>query len=598
MKRNHQISKWLAMLLLLVGSSISAMAQQEICPETKSYSVTPGDEDDDFLWSVSSGSSPIDWVINTPTASSTTITWKTPGNYTLTFKEINPETLCFTEKTITVTVNPLPSVPSIGTITQPNCSAATGSVALSGLPSTGTWTVTESVGSTSITGTGTTATFSGLASGTYTFTVTNGITNCTSVASANAVINAQPVTPVTPTLSAVTQPTCADATGSFTISNYNAAYTYAVSPSTGVTISDDEITVPANGIYTVTATLGSCTSDASSGVTINAQPATPDAPTLSAATQPTCSVATGSFTISNYNAAYTYAVSPSTGVTISGDEITVPANGIYTVTATLGSCTSDASSGVTINAQPATPVAPTLSAVTQPTCSVATGSFTISNYNAAYTYAVIPSTGVTVTGSSVTAPAGTYTVTATLGSCTSDESSDVTINTQPPTPVAPTLGAVTQPTCAVATGSFTISNYNAAYTYAVSPSTGVTVSGSTVTAPAGTYTVTATSGSCISDESSDVTINAQPETPVATISYGDPFCATGSASVTRTGHAGGTYTSTVGLSINSATGAINLSSSSPGTYTITYSFSNGTCANTATATVVIEAIPDPSDILY
>jgi hypothetical protein len=36
----------------------------------------------------------------------------------------------------------------------------------------------------------------------------------------------------------------------------------------------------------------------------------------------------------------------------------------------------------TVNAQPITPVQPTLSSVTQPTCSVATGSFSITNYDA------------------------------------------------------------------------------------------------------------------------------------------------------------------------------------------------------------------------
>ena len=308
-----------------------------------------------------------------------------------------------------------------------------------------------------------------------------------------------------PLLSVVTQPTCSVATGSFTITNYNAAYTYAVTPSTGVVIVGTTVTAPA-GTYTVTASSGSCASIASAPVVINAQPATLVTPTLSIVTQPTCSVATGSFTITNYNAAYTYAVTPSTGVVIVGTTVTAP-SGTYTVTASSGSCTSIASASVVINAQPATLVTPTLSVVTQPTCSVATGSFTIINYNAAYTYAVNPSTGVTIVGNTVTAPAGSYTVTASLGACTSQASSPAFINAQPTTLVTPTLSVVTQPTCSVATGSFTITNYNATYTYAVNPSTGVTIVGNTVTAPAGTYTVTASSGSCASIASAPVVIN-------------------------------------------------------------------------------------------
>ncbi|WP_166922488.1 choice-of-anchor A family protein, partial [Flavobacterium poyangense] len=165
----------------------------------------------------------------------------------------------------------------------------------------------------------------------------------------------------------------------------------------------------------------------------------------------------------------------------------------YYVTQTIGNCESGRI-GIDVIVKEK-PVKPTAGTVTQPTCSVATGSFAISNYNAAYTYAVNPSTGVTISGATVTAPAGTYSVTATLGACISVVSDDVVINAQPTTPVKPTAGTVTQPTCLVATGSFAISNYNAAYTYAVNPSTGVTISGATVTAPAGTYSVTATLGS-------------------------------------------------------------------------------------------------------
>ncbi len=51
----------------------------------------------------------------------------------------------------------------------------------------------------------------------------------------------------------------------------------------------------------------------------------------------------------------------------------------------------------------------------------------------------------------------------------------------------------------------------------------------------------------------------------ATISYtGGPFCPTGTVNVTRTGTAGGTYSSTAGLSINGSTGAINLAASTRG----------------------------------
>ena len=43
--------------------------------------------------------------------------------------------------------------------------------------------------------------------------------------------------------------------------------------------------------------------------------------------------------------------------------------------------------------------------------------------------------------------------------------------------------------------------------------------------------------------------------------------------------------------INAATGAINLATSTPGTYTITYSFTVGACSNTATTSITITALP-------
>ncbi|TGD57585.1 T9SS sorting signal type C domain-containing protein [Flavobacterium humi] len=86
-----------------------------------------------------------------------------------------------------LTVNSLPSAPSIGTVTSATCSLATGNVIITNLPASGTWTLTRSgTSSATTTGTGTSTTISGLAPGTYTFTVSNG--TCTSAASGSVVI--------------------------------------------------------------------------------------------------------------------------------------------------------------------------------------------------------------------------------------------------------------------------------------------------------------------------------------------------------------------------------------------------------------------------
>ena len=80
--------------------------------------------------------------------------------------------------------------------------------------------------------------------------------------------------------------------------------------------------------------------------------------------------------------------------------------------------------------------------------------------------------------------------------------------------------------------------------------------------------------------------------PTATIAYtGSPYCATGTATVTQRGTAGGTYTAPAGVVIDAVTGDIDLGASTPGTYTITYSFTGGACSNTTTATITIKALP-------
>lgn len=162
---------------------------------------------------------------------------------------------------------------------------------------------------------------------------------------------------------------------------------------------------------------------------------------------------------------------------------------------------------VTVNPLPATPsVTPT-----HPTCSVSTGTITVNSPTASgMTYSINGSTYTNTTGIFTGVVSGTYNVTAKSATGCVSAAASVTINAQPTIPVQPTVGSLTQPTCTLASGSFVITNYNAAYTYAVSPSTGVFVSGSTVTAPSGTYTVTATLGSCNSIASSNITISQQP----------------------------------------------------------------------------------------
>jgi gliding motility-associated-like protein len=431
------------------------------------------------------------------------------GSFTFTYT-VNGLCSGTSVSTYTVVNTAAPAAPTAN-VTQPNCTVNTGIITVTA-PVAGsdiTFTLTG-INPVIAAVTNTTGIFSGLSSGIYEVTASAGA--CRSSAS-SFTVNMQPVTPATALFSAVTQPTCSIDTGSFTITNYDAAMTYTLTPNTGLSVSATGVVTAPAGTYTATVTdvISGCTSAASASVMINAHPVTPVTPILGNTTQPTCTVATGSFTITNYDATYTYTVTPTTGVSISAaGVVTVPA-GTYTVIAALGACTSVPSASTTINVQPVTPLQPLLGTVTQPTtCASPNGSFAITNYDAAYTYRVTPTTGVNVSATGVvTAPAGTYTVMAVLGACSSVPSLSVVINGAPSAPATALFSAVTQPNCSTDTGSFTITNYDAAMTYTFTPNTGVSISATgVVTAPAGTYTVTVTDAisGCISSVSNSVII--------------------------------------------------------------------------------------------
>ena len=86
----------------------------------------------------------------------------------------------------------------------------------------------------------------------------------------------------------------------------------------------------------------------------------------------------------------------------------------------------------------------------------------------------------------------------------------------------------------------------------------------------GTYTITyTTSGACSSSSTQDITITA----PTTDFNYGgDTVFCQGNASpvATITGDTAGIFTSSSGLVIDSLTGEIDLATSTPGNYEVTY----------------------------
>ena len=539
------------------------------------------------------------WTINpgtiTGTGVSTTVSGLAVGSYNFTVTDVSTCTSVASAPVVINSQTAAPSAPAVGTIAQPTCALATGSVLLTGLPATGTWTINPG----SITGTGASTTISGLATGTHTFTVTN-VATCTSVASANVVINAQPTPPTSPTVGTITQPSCAVATGSAILNGLPASGTWTINPGnlsgTGTTYT---LTGLAQGTYNYTVTTATaCTSVASANVVINAPPAGPAAPIVGTIVQPSCALVTGSALLTGLPSTGTWIINPG-NISGTGTSYTVSglASGTHNFTVSSG-CSSTPSTNVVINAAPATPNAPVVGTITQPTCVLATGSAVLSGLPATGSWTINPGnitgTGTTYTLSGISTGTYTYTVT-NVATCTSIASSNVIVNAQPATPTAPIVGTITQPSCVLATGSTVFTGLPATGSWTINPGS-ITGTGTTYTLSGiatGTHTYTVTNAStCTSVASSNIVIDVQPATPAAPTvgTITQPTCTLATGDVILTGlPATGTWTINPGNI--SGTGANTIISALvAGTYTYTVT-NAATCISVASANIVINAQP-------
>jgi hypothetical protein len=141
------------------------------------------------------------------------------------------------------------------------------------------------------------------------------------------------------------------------------------------------------------------------------------------------------------------------------------------------------------------------------------------------------------------------------------------------------------------------------YTFTVSSGTppaginltsGGILTGTPSGAGAATITVRATDANgCFGTQTYTITVAAACGTATSLSYSGAPFCPTGTASPTLAGSTGGSYSSSAGIVINGSTGVINLATSTPGIYTVTYSIpAAGSCpAASATTAININATP-------
>ncbi|RYY88664.1 MAG: PKD domain-containing protein, partial [Chitinophagaceae bacterium] len=528
--------------------------------------------------------------------------------------QVNDTTGCESNKTnINVTINASPVITSVIPTNPSACATNTGSLAINGLAN-GTYSVsyTKNGGAPVVStrsSSGGVITITNLGAGTYD-NITVTIAGCPSN-SIGPITLSDPNPPATPTAALTATPICAGGTISLTATSATAGVTYnwsgpnsfSLTSGTGAA-SIPNATVAASGTYSVTATKDGCSSGAGTvDVVVDVKPSTP---TVSAPA--VCSGQPLNLVASSTTPGVTYSWS---GPNSFSDNTSAPSipnanashSGTYTVTVTLGNCSSTVDVAALVKPTPAITGAPG-----QPTsCGTASGSIVLSGLSAG-TYTInyernnVPvTTSQTIAGSTLTIgslTAGTYSnISVTLDGCPSNTIGPF-ILADPNPPAAP-QPLVNGPICSgsnlqlsisapLAGGSYNWTGPNSFSSTQQAPQ----IAGASVAAT-GIYTVTVTLAGCTSAVATvSATVNQTPAQPV--ISSNSPVCSGTALTLAAT-------TTTPGAIIWSWTGPNSFSSAAPdvsfaaatvaqaGNYTVTATL--GSCSNDRGIAVAVKPTP-------
>jgi gliding motility-associated-like protein len=403
------------------------------------------------------------------------------------------------------------------------------------------------------------------------YTVTAGVSTCTSSINATVTINSVPTLTLNPPVTSICPGTSATLTASGATS-----YTWNSAGSLSAANGSVVVASPATTTnYTITGLIGICTNTAVATVNVLTSPTiavTPGASTFCA----------GSSVTLTANGSTSYTWTPVTGLSTSTGSIVVssPPVGttVYTITGGIGTCTTVTQATVTVDAVPVltlTPISASICAGTSATLSAAGAT--------SYTWSPAASLN-TSSGSSVTAsPASTtvYTVTGAINSCTAVATTTVNVIANP------TLNIVANTTvCAGTSATVTVSG---ASTYTWNPAANLsTSSGSVVVAsPASTesYTITGTLNTCTATASTTVTIVPRP---VIVMGSNATICSGTSSTISASGAT--SYSWSPGTDLSATTGSIVTASPNATTvYTVTGTTAG--CSSTGSSTVFVTPTP-------
>ena len=514
----------------------------------------------------------------TPTASpTTTTTYSVTGTSSLGCTNLTPAV-------VTVNVAPAPTLSLTGGNSYTICTG--GSQTLSVAPGLATYTWTSSpAGSLS-----STSIQSPVASPTTTtiYTVSGTSSGCSASTPITCTITVNPL----PTL-VLSRPASICLGGSSTMS-VSGGSTYTWSPAAtlhGANTANPTATPTATTTYSVVATSSlNCSNTVPATVVITVNPL----PTLTVTPSPSGTVCSASSAVLTASGADTY--SWSSGPTTSTVNVTGVNSGTTATTNTVSvtgtySATGCSSSDIyTLTVSPT----PTISLVspTYTICSGGSTNFSVTSSASSYTWTApaggsITSGGLTnnptITATNTTAVATSlvYTVTGSVGTCTS-VAQTITLTVNP----KPTVTATSPTVCSGSSVNITAGGAST-YTW----NTGSTHNPLSVTPGATSYTVTGTSAvGCTNTAVSTVTVEPLPSFTLSSGTYN--ICSGGSQILNVSGASSYTWTPAATL-INANTATPTASPTTTTTYSVTGTSSLG-CTNLTPAVVTVNVAPAPT----
>jgi hypothetical protein len=227
-----------------------------------------------------------------------------------------------------------------------------------------------------------------------------------------------------------------------------------------------------------------------------------------------------------------------------------------------------------------------VSVTAQPTCTLATGTITVSSPTTDLTFSIDGLTYSNTTGVFSGVAAGTYSVTSKSLSNIVSPAVSVTVLPQPPIPVAPTASVTAQPSCFISTGTIKVSSSITSLTFSIDGSTYTNTTGIFTGVVAGIYSVTAKNNNGCTSTATALTVTPQPAVPsepIISAASATSFCLGGSVLLSSNATTGNQWFKDKVL-ITGATNA-TFTASDAGSYTDSVSNSAG-CKTGSLPTVV------------